>query len=486
MTTPAAPWCNWSDTQRVYAKHIERPASLAALQEIVRDVSGRQGRLKPVATGLSFSDILQSDDTLVEMTGLLGEPSAGALLPLESELFRQSSRTPLVRIPCGARIRSLNAALASAGLGFTNLGGYDAQTFVGAVSTSTHGSGANIPPLSDGVRSLDVLLADGSVLRLEPNHGVTDPDKFAHRYGATRRLVQNDEWFWSVVVSLGCMGIILSVVVAVSPAYRLLERRKLSTWVDVQRAIDGGVLDRVRNYEVLVNPYRRRDGHYSCLVTERWVAHPEQPRVPLPPERRSAESLTFLATSQGAVVAAMNSDPRIIPAFLEFGLGVLQTGPEHHLEDSAVIYNIGKINTAHVISGEYFFPVAGYRAAIEALFHAVDRNRKRGVHQPAPFSLRFVSGSRAPLSMARRERHCAIEIAAFKDLHRAAETLLEYERVCIAMKGRPHWAQSHELTGQPQWLAAAYPDVAIWQRARQALDPRGLFSNHFTDRLGLS
>ncbi|MDQ2647113.1 MAG: hypothetical protein M3020_25130, partial [Myxococcota bacterium] len=109
-----------------------------------------------------------------------------------------------------------------------------------------------------------------------------------------------------------------------------------------------------------------------------------------------------------------------------------------------------------------------------------------GIHQPSPLALRFVAGSRAPLSMARCEPHCTVEIAIFAGFPRAAEALLSYETRCLALGGRPHWGQIHELTGTPGWLAGAYPDLEKWLRAYRYFNARGTFDNHFTDRLGLS
>ncbi|HSU40410.1 MAG TPA: D-arabinono-1,4-lactone oxidase [Polyangiaceae bacterium] len=486
----AAPWINWSGTQEVYARRVERPTTLAGLQELVRDVSARRGRLKAVATGLSFSDILQTEDTLVETTGLLGEPDTGALLPLEQELWHvPAHRTPLVRVACGARIRALNAALQQAGLAFTNLGGYDGQTLVGALSTSTHGSGLSLPPLSDAVRSFDLVTASGELLRLEPSRGLTDPTKFSHRYGNTRTLVQSDAWFWPAVVGLGCLGVVHSAVVAVSPAYRLHERRRVRAWSSVESELRaGGVLRQFRNYEILINPYVRHDGDYSCLVTERNIAAPDARRVPLPPERRSAESTTFLATSQTGVLELMNAEPRMIPGMLEAGLGALETGPEDHVDESFLVYNVGRINTAHVVAGEYFFPLKDrtYLCAVRELLALVEKNRRRGIHQPTPFALRFVAGSRAPLSMARDEPHLTIELSLFRGSPRAAEALLSYERLCLALGGRPHWGQMHELTGEPGWLRRAYPRLDAFLTVFQNFNQSGVFNNHFTDRLGLS
>ncbi len=485
-TAPSSPWRNWSGTQEVYAKHVLRPHSLQDLQQVIREATERGGRARVVATGLSFSDVLQADDTLIEATGLMGEGGA-VLLPLEQELWRDPQHVePLVRIVCGARIRHLNAALACAGLGFENLGGYDGQTMIGAISTSTHGSGLKIPPLCDGVRGLDLVSTGGKFFRLEPTSGLTCPKKYRERYGASRTLVQNDAEFWAAVVSLGCLGVVYSVTMKVRSAYRLRERRTLRRWGEVKAELcsSRAPLEHVRNYEVAINPYLRRDGDYTCLVTERWLAEPNLATVPLPDARQQAENLTFTPSTQSAIQALMESEPRLIAGILETGLEALVTAVDH-VDDSFVVYNIGKINTADVVSGEYFFPLsgAGYLQGIQAILDTVERNRGEGIHQTTPLALRFVKNSQASLSMAQAEPHATVEMSLWRHQPGAVEALLSYERACLAHHGRPHWGELHLLTGDKAWFTAAYPRHQAWLRVYDKYNDRGVFDNHFTDRV---
>jgi L-gulono-1,4-lactone dehydrogenase len=482
-------WVNWSGTQRMCPTKLYQPCNLGELREAVAEVEGRSGQLKPVATGLSFSDILQTDDALLETTGLLASEDGCVLMPLDSDLWRGVPPEPLVRIPCGASIRSLNAALAEKKLAFTNLGGYDMQTMVGAISTSTHGSGVELPPLCDAVRSLDLLTSGGVVYRIEPTGGLTDRDKFRHRYGDQFQLLQSDDVFWACVVSLGCLGIITSVVMEVSHAYLLEETVRLRLWSEVRRELETGApLRRFRNYEVLITPYPRRDGDYDCLVTQRGIAAPHEQRHPSDAARRSLESTTFLASTQRELLKLMHTRPRMIPALLRTGFEALQTGKHPRVDHSYVVYNVGKINTVEVMSGEYFFPIAGqrYLHAVESLLALVLKNARHEIYQPSPIALRFVRGSCAPLSMARGEPHAALEIACFSGLPWAGTALLSYEQACIELGGRPHWGQLQELTGRSGWLRQAYPDAQLWLDAVARFNGSGIFNNHFTDRLGIS
>src|SRR5439155_19620504 len=92
---------------------------------------------------------------------------------------------PLVRVLGGTHIHQLNEQLRERGLALRNMGGYDAQTIAGVVSTSTHGSGLTFGPFPDMVRSLDLVIARGEKVRVEPAYGITDHDAFNATYTPT-------------------------------------------------------------------------------------------------------------------------------------------------------------------------------------------------------------------------------------------------------------------------------------------------------------
>lgn len=488
-TTPS--WVNYGGNQKVYPRCLVRPRTIAELRDIICEVGARGGRLRAVATGLSFSDILQTDDTLVVLTDLQSNTEPGALLPLEEELWRVPVVSePRVRVVAGARIRELNAALARAGLAFENLGGYDGQTFIGAFSTSTHGSGIRLGPLPSAVRSMDLVGAGGALLRIERTNGITDPDKFRRRYGSSMTLCQNDAWFRACVVSLGCMGVISSAVVAVRSSYRLHEHKRVAAWSKVKEELRAfKTLDAFRHYEVLVNPYPRRDRDYSCLVTERSIAPPDAARIPFPASQQNEEDVLFLPTTQEGIVRLMNGYPRVVPDILQFAFDGLQTSADEIIDDSYVVFNIGKVNSAKVLSGEYFVPLEGelFITATERLINLIATNRARGVYQTSPISLRFVQGSDAYLSMANGARpQCAIEMSIFTEARGALEAILSYEEALMSLGARPHWGQFHGLTGARGWLDRAYPEAGSWRSVFYQLNAHGIFDNAFTDRLALS
>ena len=112
-------WTNYAGNQEVFAESLQEPGDLEAVRSLVQRTTSDCSELRPVATGLSFSDILQTDKTLVDVTRLTAAGHASGILPNQQALWKEPLGTePRVRFAAGARIRTLNRQLHSAGLAF--------------------------------------------------------------------------------------------------------------------------------------------------------------------------------------------------------------------------------------------------------------------------------------------------------------------------------------------------------------------------------
>jgi FAD/FMN-containing dehydrogenase len=61
------------------------------------------------------------------------------------------------------------------------------------------------------------------------------------------------------------------------------------------------------------------------------------------------------------------------------------------------------------------------------------------------------------------------------------ELLRLAEHIALGLDGRPHWGKAHTATAEV--LAPRYPEWATFQRVRAQLDPGGVFSNDYIDRV---
>ena len=89
-------------------------------------------------------------------------------------------------------LADLNEELARLGLAMENLGDIDRQTIAGAISTGTHGTGAELRNISAQVEAIELVLADGSVRELERRDRPRAAAGGAGRHRGARRDLRGD------------------------------------------------------------------------------------------------------------------------------------------------------------------------------------------------------------------------------------------------------------------------------------------------------
>jgi len=478
-----ATWKNHSRNYAVEPLRVYEPVCLSELLAVVREAHQTGSTVRAVGSHHSWSDAALTYGFLVETRGL------HRILELEPDLLREGSPIPsLVRTEAGIRLRELNAHLDGRDLALTNMGGYDEQTVAGVMSTSTHGSGITMGPLVSCVRSIELVAGDGSLLRIEPAAGLTDPARYALRYPG-HRLIQSDEWFDAVSVGVGCMGVVYSVILEVEPKYWLREVRTLSTWRQVRRDLEGGILERHRHYEVYLNPHPRADGEHRCLVTTR---DRTEPPVGKSLDQLRRNPLVELGARLFIVPALLNLLfdlwPRLAPALIDLGLKGLADVEYTNL--SYKVLNIGAANLLPAYSSEIGVPVDDrmlHLEAVERIIRIAERHVQVGaVYHTSPLSLRFVKRSPAFLSMMQGCETMMIELILLKDTEGGFELLADYEQQLYQLGGRPHWGQFNVLTGSHGLIHALYPEFSRWQAIREQLDPAGIFDGPFPRRVGIT
>ena len=118
-----------------------------------------------------------------------------------SGLRRVDVDTGRVTLGAGTRLRDLPALLEPYGLALQNMGDIDHQSIAGAISTGTHGTGADFTGLAGQVVGLRIALADGSVVDCSA--------------------AERPELFEAARVGLGAFGVLTEVTVQCVPAFLL-------------------------------------------------------------------------------------------------------------------------------------------------------------------------------------------------------------------------------------------------------------------------
>jgi hypothetical protein len=469
-------WRNHTGGQRCDPVEIATPATLAELRGLVRRAEREGKTLRAAGARHSWSDVALTDGIMVEPDDLAGvERVAPAGLRPGFDADR------LVWVGSGTHLRDLNPALEGMGLALKNMGGYDAQTIAGVVSTSTHGSGLAHGPFPDAVRSLEVVVSRGRALRIEPADGPTDPARFADPH---LELVQDDESFFAAVCGLGTLGLLYRVMLEVREKFWLKEVRTLSTWEKVRDTLTpGGVLAGDAHYELFVNPYPEAGGEHRVLVTVRSDA-PEP--VGLPPDKTERHPLTELEASWHFTGVLLRFFARHFPALMvgRFDDTLEEMTDDDYTDISYKVFNIGEANALPADSMELGIAVDGRHVeAVDLILKIAGERRKEGIFHTSPFSLRFVAPSRAYASMMYGQPTMMIELIMVTGSRGEMSLLLGYEDALERLGVRPHWGQINAIEpGQP---AATYPEWGKWMTVEADYNDSGVFDSPFTARVGI-
>ncbi len=501
---------NWSNALLIGGVDPQKILTPSSLQELVDTTVGAEldnSSLKMVGAGHSFSDVAFCRKTLLLPENLNKE------LVLNRSILNETSKDneQLVEVEAGMSIETLNKILDENDLALENMGGYDAQTISGAIMTSTHGSGLLFGPINDQIRSMTVVASKGRVLVVEPTNGITDPDKFdgfikiGDQVPVSATLIQNDNYFNGIVVSMGSCGVIYSVVLETVPKFWLNEVRTVTTWGELiapggflRRLVDGERIgeqaDQPKYYEIYFNPYCRTSTDlkdHTCLLTERYVI--DNPGELSRKERKRGRqgnkalaSLTRLTKEGESLVRFFNKHPNYIPKFIEKSLKELRDDSYKNI--SHKVFHIGAPNDMRAYGIEMCFKLEHIIAAVESCFVHAKACQKRGWMHSAPPSLRFVNQSNAFMSMTNNQVSAFMEMGILVGSNGSDEFLKSYERLFIEKFGaRPHWGLDLDILSNVDQVRALYGSSCDeWLAVYQDMNSTGVFNGQFTDRLGIS
>jgi hypothetical protein len=504
-------WNNALNSAGVDPEHFLTPRSLVELVAIVQKAEREGKRVRMTGSGHSFSDVAFTDDYLLSPKGLTNP------LPLDKpELAPIEMRGGWVRVEAGITVKELNLHLERHHLALTNMGGYDAQTIVGAATTGTHGSGLAYGPIASQIRSLELVTTEGEVLKVEPDPGITrNFPGFVrtHQGNVPARLVNDTALFNALTVSLGCMGIVYAVVLEVVPEFWLHEKRTLTTWGALRSP--GGFLHRLLNgqrldpegddnpslrepdhYEIYVSPYPRHRGRSSathpCLLTRRYRIPPNVARTPGQRRRaRNGDHVLVAAariSKQGQALAEfIDANPRLVPWIQRESIKALEDRDDY-IDQSFRVFHLGPLNAMRVTGIEMAFALEQTIQATERMFVEAQRLAADGYFHSSPPSLRFVAPAAADLAMMNGRRTTMLEMGMLVCQNGADELLRRYEKIYIdELKARPHWGLDQNVLTSFAEVEALYGAPARhWYEVYKRYNRNGTFNGAFTDRLKIS
>lgn len=427
----ASTWHNWSGSVAAQPQAIRHPEALDEIVAIVREAGTRGLNVRVVGAGHSFTPLAQTDGVLVSLDRYTG---------LESVDF--TNRRATVR--AGISIKALGELLFAHGLAQENLGDIDVQSIAGAISTGTHGTGITLGSLSTQVVGLALVSGAGELIECSEQH--------------------NREIFKAAQVSLGALGVLVSVTLQLVPAYRLdytWDREPLDATLDKlghERAAQ-------RNFEFYWFPYS------PWALVKRMNITNEPARA-----KNVGRRFNDLVMENGAfwlLSEIARRAPALSPRIARL-CGALISGGRDVNHSHRVFATTRLVRFQEM---EYSLPAEHMAGAVRAI-DACIRQRRFQVH--FPIECRYVRGDDIPLSPASGRDSAYLAVHMYRGMP-YQEFFGAVEAILHGFGGRPHWGKLHSLRAAD--LRPLYPDWERFQAARRQLDPAGVFQNGYLREL---
>ena len=432
-------WRNWAGTATATPARWCRPRSEAEISAAVKDAASAGLRVRALGSGHSFTAVAATSGLALDLSQWTGVTAA-------------DTRTGLVTARSGTTLRALNAELGGLGLAMANLGDIDAQTLAGALSTGTHGTGARLGGLATQVKSLELVLADGSVTSCS----------------ATSR----PELFAAARIGLGALGVITAVTLRCVPSFTLLADERPVPVEEVLEQFDA-LADANDHVEFYWFPYGRK-----ALVKRNNRLSPGGSAAagaarPMPGWRRFWEFEVMENAAFGALCRIGRARPRLIPALNRFSSAALSSRSYTDLSHRVFVTP----RRVRFAESEYAVPRQSLGHVIAELRRAVPR-----LPDPVmfPVEVRVAAADDVWLSTGYGRESAYVAIHQYAGLPYRAY-FDRFESIVAEVAGRPHWGKLHSLDARR--LRPLYPRFDEFRRVRAEVDPEARFGNAYLTRV---
>ncbi len=415
------PWRNWSGWLLAHPR-----ARLAPLNEgqLVDQIKGSTGAIRPVGAGHSFTPLALTDDNLVVMDKMSG-------------IISHDKETNEATLWAGTRLADSGPMLDELDQAMFNLPDIDHQTLAGAIATSTHGTGKGLKSLSGYVTGLRLVTPSGEVLDLNKDN--------------------NSDLFNAARVSFGALGVITRIRFKNREPFRLRTQTWIEKTEDVLKKFDQSIEDH-QHYEMM--PLVHSD--YSLVV-----AHTETD---------DALQTTVEEDYGGAFISMVAATPIMLRKTLIHTLALIQGSTEAIGESFNALTNLRHDRFNEM---EYSVPLASGPDCLREILATIERE---SIDVAFPLEYRIVDGDDTWLSMFAGGPRVSISVhrMASKDYHPLFDWI---EPIFWKYNGRPHWGKVHTL-GYEQ-LKYLYPRYDDFITLQASLDPEGrMLNDHLKYLLG--
>ena len=428
---PTTPRTNWAGNLTYSTDRLHTPGSIEEVRQVVKSCN----KVRALGSRHSFNAIADSNQNQV------------SLKRLDKMTLDEQART--VTVDAGITYGVLSPWLDARGYALHNLASLPHISVAGACATATHGSGIHNGNLATAVSGLEMVTADGEIVKLSRE--------------------KDGERFHGAVVGLGAAGVVTKVTLDVQPTYQVAQ----SVYQNLSLNQLQHHFDEIFSAGYSVSLFTDWQDHRATQV---WIKRRTAPTLSTKDAEKtghpvSADPIHWQPEFFGAKIATQKLHPLAghDPESCTEQQGI--AGPWYErLPHFRMNFTP---SSGQELQTEYFVPLSrGYEAIL-----AVEKLRDHITPHLFITELRTIAADHLWMSMAYQRASLAIHFTWKPEWPEVSKVLPLIEAALEPFQPRPHWGKlftmSHAL------LPSRYAKLAEFKTLVGGYDPEGKFRNEF-------
>lgn len=422
----AIKWRNWGGNLSSQPAQMLAPDSEDAVIGILRE---SQGIIRPAGAAHSWSGLVPTDGNMITLDRLSG-------------LIDHDPDTLQAEVWAGTRLFTFGPLLEGIGQAVVNMSDINYQSLAGAISTSTHGTGAQLGSMSSYVCGLRLVTPSGDVVDCSE-------ERDADLFNAAR-------------TSLGALGVITRLRFQNRESHRLHQREWLA---DTEEVLED--IERLNTQNDLFELFPLPNSGRTIVVTTNAAEAGTEDSIQDDPT-----ALIDLKEAFELIQKLPVAEEFVYDQALDFAFGDAKDriGPSYQV--------LAHPRTVPFMEMEYTVPADQGVACLREVLATI---RQHAPEVCFPLEYRYIKGDDTLIGMFSGQDGCAISVHQYADDPDWERYLALVEPVFHKYRGRPHWGKWHSLDHAQ--LSALYPQWETFGRIRTELDPGNRMLNPYLHQL---
>lgn len=423
-------WVNWAGNERVYAHNYELPSSIEEVSTIVKRANTFKQTVRVTGAGHSFSPVAKPECIAISLHNLRGLISVN-LEKNEATFY------------AGTYLHEIGPLLEKHGLALINMGDIQEQTLAGVVSTGTHGTGVTLGSFSSMVTKWGFISGNG--------------DYIEHVRG-------DDELSKALHLSLGLIGILVTITISVTPIYNLHYIAKKEN-----------LLDQLPKFQSNIRENRHVEWYYfpgsETIQVKTMNCAPLAPNLELKRKWEQAKATTI----ENGAFYFLSETCRKIPK-LSNTVAKLSSMSISNVDRNDICYRIYPSPRAvRFIETEYAIPLIHFEEVIEEIHWTFIRH-SMNVH--FPIECRTTTGEEGYLSPTLGQESAFLAFHMYKGMN---ETFYFnwVREIMEKYNGRAHWGKVNWYATKYVNVYEQYPEAERFNALRKNFDPNEIFMTNY-------